>query len=75
MNKMKTSNVVFIGITIIFFVYGIVTAPLNGNLYSFGASVGESLVISLLLGLVISWVYKKVTHEDKAKVILGPASI
>jgi len=62
---MKRSEIVFIGITVIFLIYGIVTAPLNMSPVDFGESVLGSLVLGLVWGFILSWIFKKLTHEDR----------
>ena len=51
---MKPSNIVFAGIFVIFVIFGILTS--NILLYP---------VAGLIIGFVLSWIYKMVTHEDR----------
>jgi hypothetical protein len=44
-------------------------APKNSGLNSFAEVVLLMLVFGLVLGSVISWIYKKVAHEDRPKLI------
>ena len=51
---MKPSNVVFVGLFAIFVIFGILTS----NYLVFP-------VMGLITGLVLSWIYKIVTHEGR----------
>ena len=51
---MKPSNIVFAGIFVIFAIFGILTS----NFLIF-------LLMGLIGGFVLSWIYKFVTHEDR----------
>jgi len=51
---MKPSNIVFEGIFVIFVIFGILTS----NFLVFPA-------MGLIGGFVLSWIFKKVTHEDR----------